>query len=195
MDAACPNPALTRGPKDFKHFPLHDWLAANRRELVWACHVLIGWWVQHGMPRSSMVFNSFDEYAAVMGGILESVGVRDFAVNIPAYLQSKDEEANEADIFIGQIHEKLKKEKLETFTSRELYAMFKNRVSQAWEGAIEPSGNHEQAQLTSLGMTLSRELLGKTFDIVDSEGNVKRLKLIKINKSSPTKYQLIVLEH
>ena len=118
-----------------------------------------------------------------------------FGVYIPDYLGSKDEDANEADVFITQIYERTKKEKVETFTSKELYAMFKNGLSQAWEGAIDLSGNHEQAQLTSLGMTLSRELLGKTFDVTDAQGNTQRLKLIKINKSSPTKYQLIILEH
>lgn len=72
------NPADRQG---FRHNPLEAWLVANRRELLVACLILCRNWFARGCPAGSRSLASYENYARVMGGILEACGVEGFVSN------------------------------------------------------------------------------------------------------------------
>lgn len=92
LDAQTQNPAKDRPKTFFKHNPLQDWLITNRPHLIWACQVVIKWWIQHDCPPGSKTLNSFDHWARVMGGIIETAGVAGFLDNVEQYTGVNDEE-------------------------------------------------------------------------------------------------------
>ena len=63
--------------QDFK-----TWVAAEQCQLIHAALTIIQYWIALGAARdSSLVFGAFENYAAVMGGILASVDVEGFLGN------------------------------------------------------------------------------------------------------------------
>ena len=68
--------------ENFKHKVLKNWIIENRAELVRACHVLILNWLQNGKPaHSGRPFGSYEQYADVIGGILQAAGFDQFRAN------------------------------------------------------------------------------------------------------------------
>lgn len=49
---------------------LEQWVADNRQLVLSAIHCLVEDWVKAGSPRSTSLYNSFPEWAAVVGGIM-----------------------------------------------------------------------------------------------------------------------------
>lgn len=68
-------------PKDFvplggwRHENIKRWTDDNRAELVEHCLTVIRYWVNSGMKRSTHRLASFEDWAGVMGGILDACGV------------------------------------------------------------------------------------------------------------------------
>jgi hypothetical protein len=87
LDARVETPWLREG---FKHSPLLPWVRENRHDLLWAFLVLVQNWLALGRPRSTAVKGSFEEWAAVVGGILDTAGV-------PGFLANEKEFAGRAD--------------------------------------------------------------------------------------------------
>jgi hypothetical protein len=79
---------------DFKCDPLELWAKAHRNQLVHAVLVLIQAWIAAGRPLSRARLGSFQQWAHVMGGLLEVIGVPGFLGNLDAlYAHSDDDEA------------------------------------------------------------------------------------------------------
>jgi putative DNA primase/helicase len=78
LDAACENPNLRTG---FKHPRLKAWVRENRGGLVRACLVLVRAWVAAGKPVGESMLGSYENWAAVLGGILGVAGVPGFLSN------------------------------------------------------------------------------------------------------------------
>lgn len=67
---------------DFKHVDLEGWVKQNQAQLVWSCLTLVRYWVAMGARRDrSIVFGGFTDWAQVMGGILNAIGVDGFMAN------------------------------------------------------------------------------------------------------------------
>lgn len=67
--------------KDFKH-NLDEWLPQNRDNLVTAALVLINAWLAQGKPLfTERKKGSYESWAKVMGGILQTVGINGFLEN------------------------------------------------------------------------------------------------------------------
>lgn len=79
----------------FRHYPLTTWAMEHRREIVLAALVLIRSWIEAGMPRSKKVLGSFEDWAGVVGGILEHVGFPDFLSNLMDLYDEMDSETAE----------------------------------------------------------------------------------------------------
>lgn len=67
--------------RTFRHNDLRGWVRDHRGELIWAALTLARAWVAKGKPRSSTSLGSFEEWAAVMGGILDVAEVPGFLGN------------------------------------------------------------------------------------------------------------------
>ena len=77
---------------DFKHHPLVPWIADHRAELVRAVLVLIQSWVAAGRRLGAAKLGSFDEYAAIMSGLLEHINVPGFLTNAEELYEAADDE-------------------------------------------------------------------------------------------------------
>lgn len=68
--------------QEFKHPKLKTWAKENRDQLVTAAITLIRAWIDDGMkPYTGKSKGSYDTWANVLGGILETVGIRGFLAN------------------------------------------------------------------------------------------------------------------
>ncbi len=86
----------------FRHPNLMLWVQANRARLVGACLTLCRAWIAAGKPRSLKTIGSFEDWAAVMGGMLEAIGVTGFLSNIDEMLEASDGEGAVWRVFVGQ---------------------------------------------------------------------------------------------
>jgi hypothetical protein len=99
LDAQVDQPWRRSG---FRHPDLMGWVNANRADLVAACLTLCRAWIAAGMPRGSKSIGSFEAWAAVMGGVLDAIGVPGFLCNIDEMLEASDGEGAVWRVFVGQ---------------------------------------------------------------------------------------------
>ena len=77
--------------KDFKHSNLKGWASDHRADLVWSGLTLVQNWIASGCPRfTGKTLGSYAEWAAVMGGILETSGIEGFLGNLDALYEATD---------------------------------------------------------------------------------------------------------
>ena len=87
---------------DFRHADLRGWTKANRSRLIAACLTLGQAWIAAGRPRQSeRSLGSFDNWAAVMGGLLGVAGVPGFLTNLDETYETADAEGATWRAFIG----------------------------------------------------------------------------------------------
>jgi hypothetical protein len=86
----------------FRHPNLMLWVQANRTRLVSACLTLCRAWIAAGKPRGTRTIGSYEDWAAVMGGLLEVIGVPGFLSNIDEMLDASDGEGAVWRVFVGQ---------------------------------------------------------------------------------------------
>ncbi|WP_292611453.1 toprim domain-containing protein, partial [Nitrobacter sp. 62-13] len=98
LDARVDQPWRRKG---FRHPDLIGWVNANRADLVAACLSLCRGWIAAGMPRGAKHIGSFEAWAAVMGGLLEAIGVPGFLSNIDEMLDASDGEGAVWRVFVG----------------------------------------------------------------------------------------------
>ncbi len=89
LDANCERPELRSG---WKIPDLLGWARGRRSELVSACLTIVRAWIVAGKPMGAYTLGSYEEWARVMGGILDSIGVREFLGNL-----SSNDEVNSAE--------------------------------------------------------------------------------------------------
>lgn len=77
----------------FRHADLSTWTRDHRGELIAAACTLIRSWVHAGSPKSSESWGSFEEWVAVMGGIVGHLGLGSFLGNRREFVASADEES------------------------------------------------------------------------------------------------------
>jgi DNA primase catalytic core len=76
----------------FKHDRVAAWAREHRSALVRAALLLVQAWIAAGQPLSQDSLGSFEHWAAVMGGILETVGISGFLGNLGELYAEADEE-------------------------------------------------------------------------------------------------------
>jgi len=78
----------------FRHEDLRTWADDRRAELVWSALVLGRVWINDGAPRASVRLGSFERWAAVMGGVLETAGISGFLANAEEFYEVADVEGS-----------------------------------------------------------------------------------------------------
>lgn len=91
-----PNPQSRTG---FRHPDLIGWVMENRPRLASSLLTMVAWWVANGRPESQATKGGFERWSAVIGGILDSIGMRDFLVADEA-LAEVDDDASDESAFI-----------------------------------------------------------------------------------------------
>ena len=103
LNAAVERPWLREG---FRHADLRGWALAHRGELIHAALVFGQGWIAAGRPRSSARLGMFEEWAAVMGGVLEVAGVPGFLANLDEFYEASDAEGDVWRALIGRWRER-----------------------------------------------------------------------------------------
>lgn len=98
LDPKVPDPSSRHG---FKHDPIEPWAKAQRAQATWAFMVLVRWWIAEGQKLSGARMGGFESWAAVMGGICESVGLPGFLGNRDALRRRVDSGGEEWSAFIA----------------------------------------------------------------------------------------------
>lgn len=80
---------------DFLHPNLKTWTRQNRRKIVRACLSLVQAWIDAGMPEGRRTLGSFESWAHVMGGIMETAGIEGFLEDRDRLYSGADRESRE----------------------------------------------------------------------------------------------------
>jgi putative DNA primase/helicase len=76
----------------FRHPDLMTWVRANRAPLVGACLTLCQAWIAAGRPRGMRTIGSYENWAQVIGGVLEVAGIGGFLGNLEEMMRASDSE-------------------------------------------------------------------------------------------------------
>ncbi|CUH40157.1 conjugative transfer relaxase protein TraI [Jannaschia seosinensis] len=85
----------------FRHPDLMTWVRANRPRLVAACLTLCQAWIAAGKPRGARTIGSFENWAHVVGGVLEVAGIPGFLGNLEEMMEASDSEGAGWSAFIA----------------------------------------------------------------------------------------------
>jgi hypothetical protein len=89
---------------NFKHIRLRHWVRQNRIQLVNALISLVAHWIDAGRPKVAPTLGSYEEWADVMGGILESVGIGGFLENREYLYSDSQPDHHEWHLLLEQIY-------------------------------------------------------------------------------------------
>ncbi len=98
LDAKIERP---RQRTDFKINRLDAWSRQNRNQLVTAALVLIRNWTNEGQPSGDYQIGSFEDWAKIMGGILDTAGISGFLANRNDMFNKLD---TERETWVGFLH-------------------------------------------------------------------------------------------
>lgn len=71
-----------RPAEAFRHPKLAEWAKENRGQLVWSVLTLVQAWVAEGQPDGKKTLGTYESWARVIGGVLDTAGVPGFLTNL-----------------------------------------------------------------------------------------------------------------
>jgi putative DNA primase/helicase len=86
----------------FRHNDLRGWADGHRADLVWSALVLVRHWIAEGSPMGTHKIGSFEEWSAVLGGILGCGGIDGFLGNLEVFYEEADLEGAMWRQFVGE---------------------------------------------------------------------------------------------
>lgn len=89
LDPGIDRPWL-RSRDNFQHPQLARWALEHRDDLVWAALTLVRTWIAAGRPAGEATLGSYEEWAAIIGGILRVGGIEGFLGNQAAFYDAAD---------------------------------------------------------------------------------------------------------
>jgi hypothetical protein len=163
LDARVDQPWRRNG---FRHPDLIAWVHANRADLVAACLSLCRGWIAAGMPRGGKHIGSFEAWAAVMGGLLEAIGVPGFLGNIDEMLEASDGEGAVWRVFVGQWWDR--------FGTAEVGTSGLYELAVNCEPPLPLGTGGDRSQRTRLGKALAR-MRDRVFDIAGLKARIRAI--------------------
>jgi 5S rRNA maturation endonuclease (ribonuclease M5) len=142
------DPGMER-PQDrevFRHKNLEKWCQQNRPRLAAAALTLIMAWVAAGKPDGTAVKGTFQEWATIIGGILNLVGIPGFLENDRQFSETADRDGDEMRLFVASWYAAHKESEVPTKELMDLEAA----------GDLSLGDGSEPARRKKLGMLLSR---------------------------------------
>jgi hypothetical protein len=134
----------------FRHTNLIAWTEEHRADLVHAALVLIQAWIAAGKPKGTVTLGSFERWATVMGGILDSAGIPGFLTNLDEFYEAADLE--------GAIWRQFVAVWWDAFKDGEVGAKSLFNLTDQVEGFDVGKGfEGGKAQRTAFGMQLSKQ--------------------------------------
>jgi len=154
----------------FRHPDLMTWVRANRARLVAACLTLCQAWIAVGRPRGPKTIGSYENWAGVIGGILETAGIDGFLGNLDEMMSASDSEGMAWSAFIAAWWDR--------FGTAEVGTSDLFETAILCDPPLRLSGASEQARRTSLGSSIKR-MRDRVFQIGDVSlrlGDSRRLQ-------------------
>jgi len=159
----------------FKHEDLRSWVEEHRGRLIWAALTIVRAWLNQGAPKSKKRLGSFEQWAAVMGGILDTAGVEGFLDNLDEFYEVADTE--------GSLWRQFVEAWAEKFGENE------TGVSELFDIAISTEGfdfgkGSERSQRTSFGKQLGKQRDRVVGDYrIQQTRTVQRLKRWRLQRT------------
>ncbi|MFN3313983.1 MAG: toprim domain-containing protein [Hyphomonas sp.] len=132
----------------FRHPDLMTWVRANRPRLVAACLTLCQAWIAAGKPRGARTIGSFENWAHVVGGVLEVAGIPGFLGNLDEMMEASDSEGAGWSAFIAAWWDR--------FGTAEVGAADLFDVALFCDPAPPITGHTDRAQKTSFGIAIKK---------------------------------------
>ena len=154
----------------FRHPDLMTWVRANRARLVAACLTLCQAWIAAGRPRGQKTIGSYENWAGVIGGILETAAIGGFLGNLDEMMAASDSEGTAWSAFIASWWDRFGTAEVGTSD------LFETAILS--DPPLRLSGTSEQARRTSLGSSIKR-MRDRIFQIGDLSlrlGDSRRLQ-------------------
>lgn len=143
LDPKCENPA----ERQFKKPRLRQWVRENRSKLWWSILVLVNNWRAQGCPEwTGRPFGGFEEWAAIVGGILEANGIEGFLANATEFAEMVNPDRELWRHFVTLWAERFGEQPVSVSELLEI----------AKTAELPLKGETDKTQATSLGMMLAR---------------------------------------
>lgn len=142
----------------FRHPDLMTWVRANRPRLVAACLTLCQAWIAAGKPRGARTIGSFENWAHVVGGVLEVAEIPGFLGNLDEMMEASDSEGAGWSAFIAAWWDR--------FGTAEVGAADLFDVALFCDPAPPISGHTDRAQKTSFGIAI-KKMRDRVFQVGD----------------------------
>jgi hypothetical protein len=155
LDARVDQPWRRSG---FRHENLTKWVRENRPRLVAACLTLAQGWIAAGRPASSQSLGSFEEWAHVIGGVLDFAGIPGFLGNLDDLYESSDAEGAVWRSFVEAWWERFESAEI---TASDLYQLTEDR-----DIPLPLGKGSEQSRRIRLGKQLGK-MRDRVFQIKD----------------------------
>lgn len=146
LDAGLEDPTRRK----FRRTDLLQWVRNNRRELLRAVLILCRHWHQSGRPRASTTKPSFDAWAGVVGGILETAGIPGFLAHDLEFRAGAGQDNHELRNLLTLWWSAFKKKRVSTSD------VFKVLAENESDIEIDLGQNGEDSMRKRLGKFLSR---------------------------------------
>jgi hypothetical protein len=172
LDAKVERPWQREG---FRHPNLEGWVKKHRAEVVPAALTLVRHWFAQGAPRASARMASYDEWAGIMGGILDSSGIPGFLTNLTEFYDAADLEGAGWRGFVELWWQDYDKQPVRT---KDLWP-----IAQEAEGLDFGKGS-DKARQTTFGINLRKQrdriIAGCRIEQAAKSGGYQRYQLVRI---------------
>jgi len=99
LDSKVDRPWLRDG---FRHDNLRAYVAKERKKLAWSVLVLIQSWINNGKQNGTKSLGSFENWAKVIGGIVDNAGFQGFLDNLEELYDASDAEGDAWRALVGR---------------------------------------------------------------------------------------------
>lgn len=140
----------------FHHPDLMIWVRANRACLVGACLILCQAWIAAGRPAGRRTIGSYENWARVVGGILECAGIDGFLGNLEEMMEASDIEGAAWHAFVAGWWQRHGSAKVKV---SDLHS-----IALLSEQPLDLGGGNDLSQRTRLGKALAR-MRDRIFDV------------------------------
>jgi hypothetical protein len=177
LDAKVDRPWLRNG---FHHPNLSEWVRENRAKLVWACLTIVRAWINAGHPLfKERTLGMFESWSEVMGGILQTAGIKGFLANLEEFYENSDAEGTMWRGFVRAWWDK--------FNGDEVGVSELFDLNNGLEEALDLGKGNEKSQKTRLGQELVK-MRDRQFEecrivLVGERQRAKRWKLVQVTPS------------
>ncbi len=185
LDPKVPDPSQRTG---FKHEQIEQWASNNRPMLSWAFLTLVQSWIAKGQPHFTQGrLGGFESWTRIVGGILQTAGVKGFLKNHKALKARTDGETNEWREFVSAWWNQYSK------TPVGISELFQLSENNDLLDQVRGSGS-DRSQRIKMGKALTNQL-ERVFDVETENGSLLlRVERLGINKTTKTKlYRLFLL--